>query len=126
MLIRAAFLLALLPSLAMGHSLEPGRVSAYAINGVTQFRITAVNRFSENTRFVFEAYTDDTLTNPVDFNLTDFKFTLQPNQKRSFRVLLRYSGEQIYICTRTVDEAREGAGFSTRVCSKAKLKQVIR
>ena len=129
----AALILALLPQLSTAHALSPGLIKVRAVDGTTQFRLSAINRFDRKASFTVTVYTDNTLTTPYEtFRAVPSTLDLGPETNRRFVVRVTDIPEDItdlYVCTETTPDRvmnQTNTAVVTRVCSKITLRHMRR
>ena len=121
---RLLALLLLLPSLALAHSVEPGRINVMVIDGHTEYAVTAANWYHKAVEYHMEAYVGDDETRVKHpLSASPEKFILGPLLKR--RVWIEVddlASKYLWICT--VSEPGVNSQvmtMATRVCSRATL-----
>ena len=102
-------------------SIEPGRISTFAVNDYTQFNVFFVNSFDEPTTFKIEAFADRELTKVIPIKAFPPRVRLNKDQRRKISVGVSTPNDKFYICTTTIDAANRGLGFETRTCSSVRV-----
>lgn len=133
-LLSALLLLTGLSGPLKAHSLSPGLVKVRAVDGLTQFRLTAMNRFDRKATFAVTAYTDNTLTEAYpDYIVSPGKtVNIGPGGQRSVLIRMTDIPEDVttlYMCTETTPNRALGeynTAVVTRVCSKIMLRHMRR